>query len=492
MKIAIASILQESNTFSPVMTRYEDFNPVFGEAARERHEGKLTEMGGFLDVLASKKGVVIAPVCAAWAITANRLLRADFERLLQEFATNLKAHTDADGMLLAMHGAQTAEGADDVEGKVLEIVREVLGPDKPVILTLDLHANITEAMVRHATAIVGYHTYPHIDMFETGRKAARLLLRTLKSKCKPVMRQVKLPLIVNAENSASESGPFARLMRLAEAAESAGEAEAISLFPVQPWMDIDEMGSTVVVVTNKDAGGARKQARNLAAKWWKSRKEFEPQLLAPEVAIAKAIEMESGPVVLAESSDSTGSGSPGDSTGVLKYLVTAPLTEPAAIFLVDPGAAEKAIAAGAGNRVTMAIGGCYDKRNSKPVKVDGYVRLISDGRWTARARGYNTGIETCMGPSVVLEVGQVKILIASRSAMTVDPELFRSHGIEPLYCRIVVVKSPLGFRACYEPLAKAIFLVDTPGVSTAKLSSLPWKRIGRPIYPLDPETRFKR
>ncbi|MBL8231599.1 MAG: M81 family metallopeptidase [Bryobacterales bacterium] len=491
MKIAIASILQESNTFSPVMTRYGDFSPVFGEAARERHQGKLTEMGGFLDVLASKKGVTIAPVCAAWAITANRLVRADFERLLEEFRTHLTLHADAGGLLLAMHGAQTAEGADDVEGRVLEVARGVLGDEKPIVLTLDLHANITAAMIRHATAIVGYHTYPHVDMFETGRKAARLLLRTLKGKCRPVMRSVKLPLIVNAENSGSESGPFAKLMRLAESAEAKGKAEAVSLFPVQPWMDIEEMGCAVVVVTDDDAAGAKKQARGLAAKWWKSKKQFEPELFQPQDAIGKALAMEGGPVVLAESSDSTGSGSPGDSTGVLRHLLKADLPGPAAIFLVDPGAVEKAIAAGVGNRVTMAIGGCFDKGNSKPVKVDGHVRLISDGRWTARARGYNTGIETCMGPTVVLEVGQVKILIASRSAMTVDPELFRSHGIEPLYCKIVVVKSPLGFRACYEPLAKAIFLVDTPGVSTANLKTLPWKRISRPIYPLDPDTIFK-
>ncbi len=144
-----------------------------------------------------------------------------------------------------------------------------------------------------------------------------------------------------------------------------------------------------------------------------------------------------------------------------------------------------------GNSVTMKIGGCFDKRNSRPVKVTGHVRLISDGRWTARARGYNTGIETSMGPTAVVEAGQVRILIASRSAMTVDPELFRSHGIDPVYCRIVVVKSPNGFRAAYEPIAKKIFIVDTPGVSTANLKTLPWKRINRPIYPLDPDTQFE-
>ena len=205
-------------------------------------------------------------------------------------------------------------------------------------------------------------------------------------------------------------------------------------------------------------------------------------------ALAAALQMEDGPVVLAESSDSTGSGSPGDSTGVLKHLVGAPLTGTAAIFLVDPASVAAAIEAGIGSTVTLRVGGAFDRKHSKPVKVTGTVKLISAGRWVGRARGYNTGITTCMGRAVVLEVGQVQILMAERSSMTVDPELFRSHGIEPLYCKIVVVKSPNGFRAAYEPIAKAIFLVDTPGVSTANLRRLPFRRVPRPIYPLDPET----
>jgi microcystin degradation protein MlrC len=166
----------------------------------------------------------------------------------------------------------------------------------------------------------------------------------------------------------------------------------------------------------------------------------------------------------------------------------APLTGPAAIFLVDPAAVAQAIASGIGTTVSMAIGGAFDKKHSKPVKVKGVVKLISDGRWVARARGYNTGITTCMGRAVVLEVGLVLILIAERSAMTVDPELFRSHGIDPVHCKIVVVKSPNGFRAAYAPIAREMIVVDTPGVSSANLRTLPFRRVPRPIYPLDRDT----
>ena len=192
MSIAIASILQEANTFSPVMTRYEDFTPVFGPAVLERHRGKMTEMGGFIEVL-TKGRRQIAPVCAAWAITANRLLQADFERLVNNFRSHLAAAGKPEGLLLAMHGAQTAEGVDDVEGHVLGCAREILGPDIPIVLTLDLHANVTRAMVERATAIVGYHTYPHIDMYEVGQKAAKMLSRH-SGKIRPSMAWRKLPL----------------------------------------------------------------------------------------------------------------------------------------------------------------------------------------------------------------------------------------------------------------------------------------------------------
>lgn len=483
--IGIASMLQESNTFSPVPTRYEDFSPVYGADVLGRHRGKLTEVGGFLDVL-DTAGEPAAPICAAWAITANRLIRPDLERLLDNFRQALRGAGDLRGLLLAMHGAQTAEGTDDVEGLFLHEARAILGSEIPIVLTLDLHANVTKAMAEQATAIVGYHTYPHIDMFETGQKGARLLLRILAGESEPVVELAKLPLILNAERSQTSSGPMHELIVEARRLE-AGGFEAVSIFPVQPWMDVDEMGSSVVVVGNADRKAAGDCARRLARRLWDLREEFAAELTLVDEAIgfACATQSDEWPVVLSESSDSTGSGSPGDSTGLLTHLIDAPLSGPAAIFVVDPAAVAKAFEAGAGKNVTTPVGGCFDTVNSTPVQVTGRVRLLSDGRWTARARGYNTGIETDMGRAAVLIVGKVHILVAERSSMTVDPALFRSHGIDPTWCQIVAVKSPNGFRAAYEPIAKHLFVVDTPGVSTARLSSLPWERIARPIYPLD-------
>lgn len=488
--IAIASLHQESNTFSPVWTRYADFDPVFGSAVLDRHRGKLTETGGIIEVLEGA-GKKIVPIGAAWAITANRVHREDFDQLANDFCSRLEAAGKVNAVIFDMHGSMTAEGVDDVEGYMLARFRKIVGPDVPIVVTLDLHANITQAMMLHATALIGYHTYPHVDMYEVGVKAARLLLRILSGKVRPVMAWRKLPLIVNAENSQSSSGPFGALIRKAKRLEAEGKAEAVSVFPVQPWMDIEEMGSAVVVVGNGDVQAASRRAAKLAQRFWDTRQRFEVKLTPAKEAIEEALAVEGGPVVLAESSDSTGSGSPGDSTGVLKYLVKAPLTAPAAIFVVDPEAAARLCALGVGESTTLSIGGALDRKHSKPIKVTGRVRMISDGRWTARARGYNTGIETCMGRSVVLDVGQVRVLIAEKSAMTVDPELFRSHGIDPAWCKIVVVKSPNGFRAAYEPIARKVILVDTPGVSSANLGSFHWRTLTRPIYPLDRDTKYK-
>jgi microcystin degradation protein MlrC len=489
MRVAIAAILQESNTFSPVKTHYEDFSPVFGAAAFERHQGKATEMGGFIRVL-SEAGVRIAPVCAAWAVTAGRMVRGDFERLAAEFSAHLKRVRRPAALLFAMHGAQTAGGIDDVEGMLLARARRALGQAAPIVVTLDLHANLTHAMLSNATAIVGYHTYPHVDMYETGVKAARLALRILAGKVKPVMAFRKLPLIVPAENMQTTSGPMHRLIERGKALEASGRALAASVFGVQPWLDVEEMGCSVVVVGDGAAPRVEATASSLAQRFWQSRREFAVRLTPPARAIRQALRLPGGPVVLSESSDSTGSGSPGDSTGLLKALLAARLREPAAIFLVDPEAVARAVRAGVGNSVSMMIGGKFDRKHSRPLRVTGRVRLISDGRWTPRARGYNTGIETSMGRAAVLEVGAIRILLAERSTMTVDPELYRSHGIEPLDTKIVAVKSPNGFRAAYEPIAKGVFIVDTPGVSTADLRTLPYTRVPRPIYPLDPGTRL--
>ena len=477
--------MQESNTFSPVPTVYADFSPVFGDQAIGKHGGKLTEMGGFIDVLEERKARV-EPICAGWAITAGRMHSKDFDRLTSQFSDRLASAKRIDALLLSLHGAQTAEGVDDAEGRMLELAREILGPRVPVVVTLDLHANVTRRMVELANGVFGYRTYPHIDMYQVGRRAAIWAWRIVNGEVEPIVGYRKLPLIVPAENMQTNSGPMHALQQTARRLERRRGIDSVSLFGVQPWLDIDEMGCSVVVTGSDSHLRVDTVARNMALEFWSVRRKFDVKLTEPEKAIRQALKIDGGPVVLAESSDSTGSGSPGDSTGVLKHLLHVDLTEPACIFLVDPKAVATAMKAGIGATVKMRVGGGFDRKNSKPAAITARVRMLSDGRWTPRSRGYNPGIEQCMGRAAVLQVGKVSILTAERSTMTVDPELFRSHGLDPSFMKIVVVKSPNGFRSAYRSIAKKMIVVDTPGVSTANLASLPYRRVPRPIDPLDP------
>ena len=480
MAIAIGSIVQESNDFSPVRTRYEDFDFAFGARAVERHKAAFTEMGGFLNVL-GKSSRKVAPLFAGWAVTAGPVRRQDFARLLSDFEKSLAGVGRPDALLLALHGGQTAESVPDVAGRLLRAARSIVGPKTAIVATLDLHANVTRLMTDSATALVGYKTYPHIDLFQTGQRAAELLLKTLAGKVRPRMAFRKLPLIVPAENMQTTSGPFGRLTNGAIETEENGAAEAVSVFGVQPWLDVPEMGCSVVSVTNDDPKAGGRQVDGLARVFWESRREFDVKLTPVRRAIREAL----------RSGDSTGSGSPGDSTGVLGPLLEFGCDTPAALFMVDPEAVQTAVSAGVGATIETSVGGKFDRKHSRPVRITALVRLISNGRWTGQAQGYNQGVETSMGRAVVLDIGEIRLLVSERPAMTVDPELFRSHGIEPGRMRIVVVKSPNGFRGPYGSIAKKVFLVDTPGVSTPKLKTLPYRRVPRPIYPLDPWLRVK-
>jgi microcystin degradation protein MlrC len=489
MAIAVASIMQESNDFSPVKTRYEDFGFLWGQDARDRHQGAYTELGGFLKALSASRHKM-EPLCAGWAVTAGRMRRADYLRLSNEFRSSLSRLRRPEGLLIALHGGQTSEPAPDVAGDLALAARTILGPQTPIVVTLDLHANVTKLLVNNVNALAGYKTYPHVDLYETGVTGARLLLKMIAGECRPAISFRKLPLIVPAENMQTGSGRFARLMQTAIGYEQAGHAEAVSVFGVQPWLDVPEMGGSVVSVTNGETAAGQRQVDEIARHFWESRKEFDVKLTPVRRALKEALAAAEGPIVISEPSDSTGSGSPGDSTGVLGPLLEMSVSQPAALFVVDPDVVRKVIAAGVGATIRTSVGGKFDRKNSRPVRIAARVRLISDGRWTTHAPGYNSGVETCMGRSVVLDIGQVRLLVAERSAMTVDPALYRSHGIEPERMKIVVVKSPNGFRAQYEPIAKKIYLVDTPGVSTPKLKTIPYKHVPRPIYPLDPHLRF--
>jgi microcystin degradation protein MlrC len=356
----------------------------------------------------------------------------------------------------------------------------------PVIATLDLHATITPRMVKEADALVGYDTYPHVDLYETGIKGARLLLAVLRGEARPVTLFARAPMLVPAEGMGTADQPMAGLLADAKALESRPGVLSVSLFPVQPWLDIAHTGFSVVAV----ADGARRAAevepvvRELCWKAWQSRRAFQANLLEVDDAIRRALALDGGPVILSESADSTGSGSPGDGVTVLSRLLALGVRERCLVPVVDPPAVASAIAAGVGEEVTVAVGGRLDPRWSSPVTITGRVRMLSDGRFVGSDKK-SRGTEWHRGRTAVIEAGAISVVVTERPAFTVDPAFYRSVGLEPGDTRIVVVKSPLQFRDGYDAFAKAMWVVDTPGPSTANLQRLTWTRLSRPLFPFD-------
>ncbi len=484
MRVAVGSLLQETNTFSPQATRRDHFQLTTGPALLEAARREETEVRGFLDVLEAE-AIEAVPLLGGWAVSYGRIAEDEFRSLVDDLLQTLRDAGSLDAVLLALHGAWAAEGKDSADGYLLERVRSLVGPSLPVVVSLDLHSNLARAIWTNADALVGYRTSPHVDIFDTGRRAASLLVSMLKAGLRPAMAVSKLPLVTQAEEMVSDRGVFKQLLGYTASLEDRPGVVSASMFPCQPWLDVEELGWSSVVITDDDLPLAQKLADELASRLWSHRHQFVVQLPGVDEALDQAMRIEGGPVTLGEGADGTMGGSPGDSTYILEAILARGLDVPTAAVVVDPDAVAQAVAAGVGQVVTLSLGGKLNPAYARPVRVRGRVKLVSDGEFRYKGRCY-TGRRVRMGRTVVLKLNQINLLVAERTMPTTDPELYRSHGIEPLEMKLVLVKSPLGFRIDYEAISKAVISVDTPGCCRADLSKLPFQRIPRPIFPLDP------
>jgi microcystin degradation protein MlrC len=345
-------------------------------------------------------------------------------------------------------------------------------------------------MVQQSTALVGYHTAPHIDMFETGDSAARMLLDVLKGHLSPKVALVRLPLIAAAENARHDEGPLSEVIDAALEMEKRGDILHGGIYAVQPWLDTEDMASSVLVVADGDREIAQTHADGLARAFWARRSAFVPDLVAPDEAVRQSLTRRGGTVVLADPADAPSSGSTGDSTVLLKACLDASLTDELILLnIVDPKAVGTAINAGVGARVSVRVGGKIAPSFYSPVMFSGYVKTISDGVFRFKGPGMR-GVQHQMGRTVVLVRGGIHLVVMERPVTQWDPQLYRSPGEEPADARAVQVKSPAGFRAGYADIVDEVMIIKSPGIATSQLSSLPWRHLRRPIYPLDPEVSF--
>ncbi len=492
MRVVIAELKQETNTFVPYLTTlagFEAWHLYEGEEILEIARDTNWEVTGFVDVLTGA-GIEIVPTIATMAMSGGKVEQATFDDLLGRLIDAIEAAKPFDGICLALHGAMTTEDHDDGDGVIIDAVRKVIGRDIPMAVSMDLHGNLTQRCINGADAIVGFKTSPHIDHRDTGQRAARILVDTLQGNVSPVTRMVKIPMVTPASTHRHEvDGPFKRLMDASREVERDGILSA-TVFAVQPWMDIEEFGFATVVVADGDAAHANRVAADLANMAWNEREAFFAiDLVDPDVAIARALEQDDGPVILSDLADGNGAGSPGDATAVIAALMRSGPTRTALCNVRDPDAAKAAAAAGVGSEVALMVGGKLDNVYNQPVRVTGTVEFAGPTTFRFGGRGY-TGMGMDMGTCAVIRHNEMHLVITSNSCFWIDPEPYRAVGLEPENAQIVVVKSAIQFRSGFDGIERGIMLLDAPGMSSDHLEIYDFTRIPRPFYPFDPDTTY--
>lgn len=478
-RVAIAEIKQETATFNPAPTRYEAFQTHFGEEMLTALRGTRTEVAGALDTLDAAGGVDILPGLAAWSVSGGRIPTADLDRLTNEFVDSILQHADrADGVYLCMHGAMAGETEGDPEGRALERIRQGMG-SKPIVVSLDLHAVISARLVRDADVIVPYHTYPHVDQYETGQRAANCLIGLLRGGWRPTTARVELPMLVRGDELLTDSGRFGEAIRMCQEVEVSPEGIAAGVIIGNAFTDVPDLQSNVLVTTNNAPDLARQKAERIGRFMWEHRREFVAELTPLAEAIALASETD-GLTIFSDAADATASGASGDSNAILRGLIEAQFERSAVIPIVDAPAAAAAHAAGVGADITVTLGGTLDPGRFQPLQASVRVEALMDGSF-----GYENGTRGDGGATAVLRLGTLKILVVSRPVFFVGQQVYQEHGLDPREFDLVVVKSPNGFRPYFESIAARIVPVDVPGSTSANLLSLPFAHCVRPIFPLD-------
>lgn len=485
-RIAIASLMQETNTFSPIPTTREVFETYYvmvGDELLEGYAAARVEVPGFLAVL-RENGAIPVPLFAAYAAAAGSCTRETFEEFMGEIETRLRAAGAVDGLLLALHGALVLEDEPDGEGEIIERLRAILPMDKPIGVSLDLHGHITPRMLQPDTFLVGYREYPHTDIYETGERTARLMLDVLAGRRRPVMALAKRPVLVTPVVARTTDGPLKPVADAARQMEANGTVLHASIFPVQPWIDVPDLGFAALVCADGDAAVARNAAEQLADDLWRRRRDFIPGLLPLAQVIATGLAAP-GVTVASDTGDAPTGGAAADSPAVLAGLLAGGAAAHARLTLLtlcDPAAAEAARRAGLGATLSLTLGHAFSA--GTPVAITAQVAHLSDGIYVMQDKG-TEGLVIRMGPTAVLAIGSIRLLVRSNPSTEWDTAMYLSQGLDPRQAALVFVKSPSHFRASFGPLASRILLADTPGPTCGDMTRIPFRRATRPLYPLD-------
>ncbi len=493
MRIVSGGIQHETNTFSHQPTALADFErdsgcgPDFsgGDAIFRRYRNTGTIHGGYIDA-ADVLGFELCPLICARAQPSGIVEASAFNAILEMFLDRLKEALDVDGVLLDLHGAMVTADCDDGEAPFMEAVRAAVGPEIPIIATLDLHANITRRMAEACDVIIGFDTYPHVDMRERGREAGELLVRMIRGEVRAVQAYRQLPLLTMPPMQCTLREPMRSLMDWVFGMESEPGLLTATVAMGFPFADILDAGVSCLVTADGDAALANDKADELAGRLWALRDDLQPQL-TPIDEIIQFSATHEGPILYADGSDNPGGGAPCDGTVVLRALIEADFQNAVVGVIFDPETAAQAHAAGVGATINARIGGKTDDRHGSPVESPAYVRALCDGHFVHRGP-MNRGVVGEFGPMALLVIGGVEVVIGSHGKQLLDREMLRVIGVAPEHRRLIVVKSAVHFRADFGECAAHIFDADTPGIHRPDFSNYEYHKLRRPIYPLDDVT----
>ncbi len=488
-RILIGGFKHEMHSFVSGVTTLDDLRGfgclAVGDEMFAPEVGIDLELNGARDIAAAA-GIELIPTVYTGEGVGPAVADDAYAFLRTRIVDAARAHVgEIDGAYFALHGAMSTTSIEDTEGDILEHLRAVVGPHVPIVASLDLHAHVTDRMVRNADGLVAFRTCPHTDYYETGERAMRLLLEAIGGRTRPVIRQRKVRMMASAEKHDTDAGPMVGVMELARAIERHPGILSVSVTPTQPWIDVAELGWSAVVVADGDAVLAQSSADELAWAMWERRDRFRVVQTSVVHAVQQAMATDLRPVVLADAADSTSAGASGDGNVLLRELLRIGYTGTALLTVTDPAAAQAATAAGEGATVTLPLGGMQTPESFEPIEVTARVEALRDGKFMLElpVRPFD------VGRVAVLAMGGIRVVVSERKFYHLDLAPYHMAGLDPRTADIVQVKSAGGFRGAYNAIAARIIEMDTPGPCDSDLTRLPFGRIPRPMWPWDPDLR---
>lgn len=491
MRIAIGGLIHESSTCVDTQTTRRNFEQdrgiYRGQELLECYRGTNVCTGGFLEG-AEQLGFEPVPLLRAAAFPGGVICRQDYEELKAEFLELLRvaeaADGPVDGALLDLHGAMVVDGIPDGDGDFVAAVREYLGPDRPIMITQDLHGNHTPLRVQSCNALIGFDTFPHVDMAERGREAAELIVRTIRGEIAPAMVLKQLPMFWTTTCQVTARPPMIEVMQRVHELEQRDGILSVTIATGFPWADVPDVGASIIVVADGDRGKAQAAADELAGWIWQQRQRWYSPPVTVRDALAQGKEVGKYPLILADHADNTGGGSPGDSTEVLQAFLDMKLEKALLLYLVDPAVAEQAHAAGVGKKISVSLGGKSHPAQGEPVQAEAEVKSLSQGRFSYDGPMY-AGLQGNMGRSAWLQIDGVSVVVVSAREQPFCMAFARSLGIDVPAMKYIALKSAAHFRAAFEPIAGNIINVDAQAIHTHDFRRLKYTRRTRPVFPVE-------